>query len=103
MDKVKKSDLKDAPKILVGNKLDLENKNLGIVRDKDGKDYANEYKMKFIKTSASEPRNVKEAFILLVKEILEKRNNPQKEEIKTEDMLKNNTKKNNHVVVVIKN
>ena len=93
MDKVKKSNLKDVPKILVGNKLDLENKNLGIVGDKDGKDYANEYKMKFIKTSASEPLNVKEACILLVKEILEKRNNPKKEEIKTEDMLKNNTKK----------
>ena len=93
MDKVKKSDLKDAPKILVGNKLDLENENLGIVRDKDGEDYANKYKMKFIKTSARESYNVKEAFILLVKEILEKRNNPQKEEIKTQDMLKKNTKK----------
>ena len=93
MDKVKKSDLKDAPKILVGNKLDLENKNERIVLTKDGENYANEHNMKFIETSASKPCNVEDAFILIVKEILEKRNNPQKEEIKTEDMLKNNTKK----------
>ena len=87
------SGLKNVAKILVGNKLDLENKNARIVLYEDGKNYANDHNMKFIETSASKPCNVEDAFILIVKEILEKRNNPQKEEIKTEDVLKKKTKK----------
>ena len=87
------SGLKNVAKILVGNKLDLENKNERIVLTKDGENYANEHNMKFIETSASKPCNVEDAFILIVKEILEKRNNPQKEEIKTEDVLEKKTKK----------
>ena len=87
------SGLKNVAKILVGNKLDLENENERIVLKKDGENYANDHNMKFIETSASKSCNVEEAFILLVKKILEKRNNPQKEEIKTEDVLKKKTKK----------
>ena len=87
------SGLKNVAKILVGNKLDLENKNARIVLYEDGKNYANNNNMKFIETSAYKPYNVENAFILIVKEILEKRNNPQKEEIKTEDVLEKKTKK----------
>ena len=87
------SGLKNVAKILVGNKLDLENENKRIISYEDGENYANNNNMKFIETSAYKSDNVEDAFILIVKEILEKRNNPQKEEIKTEDMLKNNTKK----------
>ena len=87
------SGLEKVAKILVGNKLDLENENERIVLKKDGENYANDHNMKFIETSASKSCNVEEAFILLVKKILEKRNNPQKEEIKTEDVLKKKTKK----------
>ena len=87
------SGLKNVAKILVGNKLDLENENERIVLKKDGENYANDHNMKFIETSASKSCNVEEAFILLVKKILEKRNNPQKEEIKTEDVLEKKTKK----------
>ena len=87
------SGLENVAKILVGNKLDLENENKRMVLTKDGENYANNLNMKFIETSASKPCNVEDAFILIVKEILEKRNNPQKEEIKTEDVLKKKTKK----------
>jgi len=90
---VNESGLKNVAKILVGNKLDLENENERIVLKKDGENYANDHNMKFIETSASKSCNVEEAFILLVKKILEKRNNPQKEEIKTEDVLEKKTKK----------
>ena len=87
------SGLENVAKILVGNKLDLENKNERIVLTKDGENYANDHNMKFIETSAYKSDNVEDAFILIVKEILEKRNNPQKEEIKTEDVLAKKTKK----------
>ena len=87
------SGLEKVAKILVGNKLDLENENKRMVLKKNGENYANNHNIKFIETSASKPCNVEDAFILIVKEILEKRNNPQKEEIKTEDVLEKKTKK----------
>ena len=87
------SGLKNVAKILVGNKLDLENENKRIISYEDGENYANNNNMKFIETSAYKSDNVEDAFILIVKEILEKRNNPQKEEIKTEDVLEKKTKK----------
>ena len=87
------SGLEKVAKILVGNKLDLENENKRIISYEDGENYANNNNMKFIETSAYKSDNVEDAFILIVKEILEKRNNPQKEEIKTEDVLEKKTKK----------
>ncbi|MBD3213599.1 MAG: GTP-binding protein, partial [Candidatus Lokiarchaeota archaeon] len=48
------------PLLLIGNKIDLENKIK--ISSEEGKEYAKKHNMEFIQTSAKEGSNVEEAF-----------------------------------------
>ena len=59
------------PMILLGNKMDMEDKR--IVKEEEGKQLANEYNIDFYETSNLNGINVQEAGLALVKKILDKR------------------------------
>ena len=70
-------DLNKVPKILVGNKCDLEDERK--IETEEGEKLANENRMKFIETSAKDSTNVTEAFNILLKDVKEyMKNNPEK-------------------------
>ena len=72
--------LNKVPKILVGNKCDLEDERK--IETEEGEKLANENRMKFIETSAKDSTNVTEAFNILLKDIQEyMKNNPEKPKI----------------------
>ena len=59
---------KNVYKILVGNKCDLEDKRK--VSYEQGKEFADQYGMKFLETSAKTAQNVAESFVTMTKEII---------------------------------
>ena len=65
---IEKNASKYVYKILIGNKSDLESERK--VTYQQGQDFANQYGMKFIETSAKESKNVQEAFVTMTKEII---------------------------------
>ena len=70
-------DLNKVPKILVGNKCDLEDERK--IETEEGEKLANENRMKFIETSAKDSTNVTETFNILLKDVKEyMKNNPEK-------------------------
>ena len=68
IEEIMKKCLKNACKILVGNKCDMENERKVSVQQ--GKDFADQYGMKFFETSAKNSTNVNEAFITMTKEVM---------------------------------
>ena len=56
------------PMILLGNKLDKE--DVRVIKEKEGKELADEYKIKFFETSNKTGINIQEAGLALVNEIL---------------------------------
>ena len=68
-------------KILIGNKSDLESERK--VTYEQGQEFAAQYGMKFIETSAKESKNVQEAFVTMTKEIISQSND--KKIVKKED------------------
>ena len=65
---IEKNASKNVYKILVGNKCDMEGERK--ISAEQGKDFASQYGMKFIETSAKESTNISEAFIEMTKEII---------------------------------
>lgn len=60
----------DEPLLLIGNKVDLEDKI--VVEREEGEEFANKFGMDFIITSAKTGRNVEDAFENLILTILDK-------------------------------
>jgi Ras-related protein Rab-1A len=86
---IEKNASKNVYKILVGNKSDLEKDRK--VTFEQGKEFANQYGMKFFETSAKESTNVQEAFVTMTKEIIKetsekKINMEQNKNIKVDNM-----------------
>ncbi len=79
------------PMILLGNKLDKE--DVRVIKEEEGKELADEYKIKFFETSNKTGTNIQEAGMALVNEIL-KINNLENRE---------NTMSNNNTRLSIKN
>lgn len=65
---IEKNASKNVYKILIGNKCDLESERK--VTYEQGKEFAQQYGMKFIETSAKDSKNVQEAFVTMTKEII---------------------------------
>ena len=65
---IEKNASKNVYKILVGNKCDMESERKVTVEQ--GKDFATQYGMQFIETSAKTDTKVKDAFELLTQEII---------------------------------
>ena len=78
---IEKNASKNVYKILVGNKSDLESERK--VTYEQGQEFAAQYGMKFIETSAKESKNVQEAFVTMTKEIISQSND--KKIVKKED------------------
>ena len=81
---IEKNASKNVYKILVGNKSDMESERK--VTKEQGKDFADQYGMKFFETSAKDSTNVSEAFIAMTKEVINNSNkksttNPKKENV----------------------
>jgi len=81
---IEKNASKNVYKILVGNKSDMESERK--VTKEQGKDFADQYGMKFFETSAKDSTNVSEAFIAMTKEVINNTNkkgttNPKKENV----------------------
>ena len=69
---IEKNASKNVYKILIGNKSDLESERK--VTYEQGQEFAAQYGMKFIETSAKESKNVQEAFVTMTKEIISQSN-----------------------------
>ena len=65
---VKEAKGNNFPMILLGNKLDEE--DVRVIKEKEGKELADEYKIKFFETSNKTGINIQEAGMALVNEIL---------------------------------
>ena len=78
---IEKNASKNVYKILIGNKSDLESERK--VTYEQGAEFAAQYGMKFIETSAKESKNVQEAFVTMTKEIIAQNN--EKKVVKKED------------------
>jgi len=65
---IEKNASKNVDKILVGNKCDMENERKVTVEQ--GKEFAEQYGMKFFETSAKNSTNVSDAFIAMTKEVM---------------------------------
>ena len=78
---IEKNASKNVYKILIGNKSDLESERK--VTYEQGQEFAAQYGMKFIETSAKESKNVQEAFVTMTKEIISQSND--KKIVKKED------------------
>ena len=65
---IEKNASKNALKILVGNKCDLESERK--ISYEQGKEFAKQYGMQFLETSAKNSINVDEAFITITKQII---------------------------------
>ena len=76
------------PMIILGNKMDMENKR--IVKEEEGKQIADEYNINFFETSNLNGINVQEAGLGIVKKILDKR---EKENTDNTDYNSNSTSK----------
>ena len=80
---IEKNASKNVYKILVGNKCDMESERKVTVEQ--GKDFADQYGMKFFETSAKDSTNVAEAFITMTKEVIKgsnkKTNGPKKDNV----------------------
>ena len=74
------------PMILLGNKLDKE--DVRVIKEKEGKELADEYKIKFFETSNKTGINIQEAGMALVNEILKNNNLENREN----SMSNNNTR-----------
>ena len=59
-------------KLLIGNKIDLENNRA--VSTESGEEYAKKNNMLFIETSALDATNIEESFSIIIKEICENYN-----------------------------
>ena len=68
---IEKNASKNAYKILVGNKCDLEDERK--VQYSQGEEFAKQYGMKFFETSAKNSINVIEAFTAITKEIIKQK------------------------------
>ena len=81
-------DLNKVPKILVGNKCDLEDERK--IETEEGEKLANENRMKFIETSAKDSTNVIKAFNILLEDVKEyMKNNAEKPKIDPVEKLEN--------------
>ena len=69
---IEKNASKNVYKILIGNKCDMENERK--VTTQQGKEFADQYGMKFFETSAKNSTNVNEAFIAMTKEVMKSSN-----------------------------
>ena len=70
---IEKNASKNAYKILIGNKSDLENERK--VQFSQGEEFEKQYGMKFFETSAKNSINVIEAFTAITKELIKKKLN----------------------------
>ena len=85
---IEKNAKKDVYKLLIGNKIDLEEKRE--VSHTQAKDFADTYGMKFIETSAKNNNNVNESFQFLASEIM-KLEEKDKDKLNKKDKKKNMT------------
>lgn len=69
---IEKNASKNVYKILVGNKSDLESERK--VTYDQGKEFADQYGMKFLETSAKDAKNVQQAFETMTREIIAQTN-----------------------------
>ena len=90
IDSIELNQQNDIRKILIGNKNDLDSERERKVTMEEGKKLADEYNMNFIETSAKNDYNIKEAFELLVKDIIKNNKNLKNNKLQ----LKKNDKKN---------
>ena len=73
---IEKNASKNVYKILVGNKCDMENERKVTVEQ--GREFAEQYGMKFFETSAKISTNVSDAFIAMTREIIKTASNKPK-------------------------
>ena len=85
-----RDELKNVPKILIGNKRDLnEERKVEIF---DGENFAKQNRIKFFETSAKDNYNVKAAFTEIINDLFEKKKKDE-EELKGAQEKENKNKK----------